>query len=61
MTVIDRGFKRGWADAAEGFESSALRFIGDFLTGYFEGYRRGQRGKVEGKTFEAAITEWHNR
>ncbi len=60
MTWIERGFRRGWADAAEGYESAALRFVGDFLTGYFEGYRQGQQSKVEDKSLEDALQEWTN-
>ena len=56
--MIERGFRRGWADAISGYDSAALRLHGDFLTGYFEGYRRGQQSKVENTTVEEALLDW---
>ena len=57
-SLIERGFRRGWADATEGHPSQALRFWCDFLTGYHEGYRRGQQAKVEKKSLEECLQEW---
>jgi len=60
VTLIERGFRRGWADVVDGHESAALRFHGDFLTGYHEGYRRGQQAKVENTSLEQALSDWQD-
>lgn len=60
-TLIERGFRRGWADAASGYDSAALRFHSDFLTGYFDGYRVGQQSKIGNKSLDEALQEWSNR
>jgi len=56
--VIEQGFRRGWADAVEGFESAVMRFHGDFLRGYSEGYHRRKMSEIEKKTLDEAIQEW---
>ena len=56
--MMEAGFRRGWADAVDGHESSARRFCGDFSAGYQDGYKLGQVAVVDGKTVDQSLSEW---
>ena len=57
-SMLERGFRRGWADAIERYASAAGRFRSDFLSGYKAGYRQGKASKAIKTSLEESLRAW---